>query len=355
MNEMALPEVVVSEPSPGIRDMLRVIPRECLVKHELRAFAYLLIDFSLAAILVAVMLNMSANYWPLEIVPSILLGVVLTGLFTIGHDAGHRAFSKSRVVENLVGHVTTSLVLWPFHVWRISHNFHHRHTHHVDLEIAWRPATMECYRGWSPWQRQGYLLSRTWFFFIASAFFTVLKIAQHFTGQGLSRREHRQVLGSMVVTAVIWSGYGFGCFWFGGLRGLIFIFLIPQLVFYTCLSLITYLQHSAPDILFLSSEEWTDSRARLGSSIHVNYPKLFDWLTHSIAWHVPHHVCPAIPHYHLKKAHEAIREAYPNLVFERTFSMSYLLSVLDQCHAIEGCNRGEQDWIRLTGKGSRLV
>lgn len=48
--------------------------------------------------------------------------------FVIGHDCGHRAFSKNQLVEDIVGTLAFMPLIYPFEPWRIKHNHHHAHT-----------------------------------------------------------------------------------------------------------------------------------------------------------------------------------------------------------------------------------
>ncbi len=48
--------------------------------------------------------------------------------FVVGHDAGHRSFSKNKLLEDIVGTVMFAPLIYPFEPWRIKHNHHHAHT-----------------------------------------------------------------------------------------------------------------------------------------------------------------------------------------------------------------------------------
>lgn len=48
--------------------------------------------------------------------------------FVVGHDCGHRAFSKNKLVEDIVGTLMFAPLIYPFEPWRIKHNVHHAHT-----------------------------------------------------------------------------------------------------------------------------------------------------------------------------------------------------------------------------------
>lgn len=48
--------------------------------------------------------------------------------FVVGHDCGHRSFSKNKLVEDIVGTLMFAPLIYPFEPWRIKHNHHHAHT-----------------------------------------------------------------------------------------------------------------------------------------------------------------------------------------------------------------------------------
>ncbi len=48
--------------------------------------------------------------------------------FVVGHDCGHRSFSKNKLVEDIVGTIMFMPLIYPFEPWRIKHNVHHAHT-----------------------------------------------------------------------------------------------------------------------------------------------------------------------------------------------------------------------------------
>ncbi len=54
--------------------------------------------------------------------------MVIVQLFVVGHDCGHRSFSKNKLVEDIVGTLMFMPLIYPFEPWRIKHNHHHAHT-----------------------------------------------------------------------------------------------------------------------------------------------------------------------------------------------------------------------------------
>jgi len=55
-------------------------------------------------------------------------GSVGTGVWVVAHECGHYAYSDSKLVCDSVGLVLHSILLVPYHSWRISHAKHHRST-----------------------------------------------------------------------------------------------------------------------------------------------------------------------------------------------------------------------------------
>lgn len=59
--------------------------------------------------------------------------------FVVGHDCGHRAFSKNKLVEDIVGTIMFMPLIYPFEPWRIKHNVHHAHTNKCVLLLLRLP------------------------------------------------------------------------------------------------------------------------------------------------------------------------------------------------------------------------
>jgi omega-6 fatty acid desaturase (delta-12 desaturase) len=275
----------------------------------------------------------------------------LTGLFVLAHDCGHRSFSDSNKVNDIVGELTMPLTLWPYEVWRLSHDHHHRHTHNARRDIAWRPLTAEQYGRLSPVARAFYRWTRTWLSGWASPLFQYFMVQDAIVG-GFFAAEHRtRLMRSIAICAAIAALYVALSISFGW-YGFVMLFLLPQLVFHFWLSTFTLLHHTRPEEPPMPDELWDAGKAQLGSSIHMVFPRAIDWLTHDISWHVPHHVCVGVPHYHLRAAHEALRQAFPDLVLERTASWAYWREVVAVCHLIEKNPDGSLRWLTF-GENAR--
>lgn len=331
----------------NIGQVIRKIPQECFQKSAFKSWATLCVDFLLAGGLFAAIIV--SQSWILGPVLGILLGFVLMSIFVVGHDAGHRSFSDSTRVNNFVGHISTTLVYWPFHVWRLSHDIHHRYTHNLEREIAWVPFTKEKWKRWPKRMQWIYYYTRTSLYFIGSAFFTWYFIKDGFRDRKsthFKKEELPEVRFSLVFTTLYFLASVTAAVYFFGLYGFVCLIVLPQLGYHFWLSTFTLFHHTHAETNFMGPEEWTMAKGQLGSTIHVDYPKWVEVLGHDINWHVPHHVCVGIPHYHLRKAHNALKQAYPEIVKEVKFDADLVKDVITECQFIRSKDPVDTTWVR---------
>lgn len=326
--------------------IIRSMPRDCFEKDDQKAWSYVIRDFALALVIGGLILLASSIF--LKLILAVLLGCVLTGIFVIGHDAGHRSFSDDKRINDIVGHICCSLTLWPYHVWRLSHDHHHKWTHHARNDIAWKPLTLEEFRKLSQGQKIRYYLSRSIFFFWASMLFHYFMIDDAIKGRFFSKNDRAIIQKSLVITLGISLTYLYTAWALGGFSAVFFLFIIPQLVYQFWLSFFTLFHHTTPESHFMADNIWSPAQAQLGHSIHMRYPPIIDWLTHDISWHVPHHVCVSIPHYKLRAAHRSLKKTYPQLVQEHTMSINYIWKVISQCHLINQADADKGEWIKIS-------
>lgn len=73
---------------------------------------------------------------------SVAMGTVLTGLWVLGHEAGHGAFGSTVAQNDAVGFMLHSLLLVPYYSWQFTHAKHHRHTNHLVHGETHVPSTL---------------------------------------------------------------------------------------------------------------------------------------------------------------------------------------------------------------------
>ena len=79
------------------------------------------------------------------IVYGYIQGLICTGIWILGHEAGHGAFSKHQKFNNVIGFFSHSLLLVPYFSWKFSHHRHHRYTGHMEKDMAFVPKTRTDY------------------------------------------------------------------------------------------------------------------------------------------------------------------------------------------------------------------
>ena len=247
----------------------------------------------------------------------------------LGHDCGHRSFANRRWVNDLVGHLMMLPLIYPFHSWRILHNYHHKHTNKLAVDNAWQPFQAEFYDSTSSFIRLSYQALRGKFWWIGSI---IHWAGLHFDWTKFKGKERSQVKFSallVIITGAIAFPIIIATL---GIWGFVKFWLLPWLVYHFWMSTFTLVHHTASDIPFQPTEEWNEALAQLAGSVHCDYPRWVEFLCHDINVHVPHHVSTAIPFYNLRMAHRILKQNWPQYVRECRFSWSLMKDITDQCH-----------------------
>ncbi|MFB2771695.1 fatty acid desaturase [Pelatocladus sp. BLCC-F211] len=310
-----------------LKDIIKSLPRECFLQNRRKAWTRLVIN----------VLMVGLGYFCLTIAPWFLLppvwifiGTALTGFFVIAHDCGHRSFAKRRWVNDLVGHLMMMPLVYPFHSWRIKHNYHHAHTNKLEEDNAWHPIRPHVYEGWGKllqWGFEGFMRNRLWW--IGS----ILHWANlHFNWTKFRAKDQSKIKLSIAVV-VLFAAIAFPLIIVNlGIWGFIKFWFIPWLVFHFWMSTFTLVHHTAPYIPFVEAANWNAAIAQLSGTVHCDYPRWIEFLCHDINVHVPHHISTAIPSYNLRLAHRSLEENWGNYLSKSRFSVSLIKQITDQCH-----------------------
>jgi len=296
-------------PSPpelpfSLQDLKAAIPAECFEPSVFRSLAYFFLDVGLIAGLYGLAAYLDSWYF----YPFFWLaqGTLFWSLFVVGHDCGHGSFSKSRTLNNIIGHLAHIPILVPYHGWRISHRTHHANTGNIETDESWYPVTASKYQqmGWSEKLFRFHLplLAYPLYLFKRSP----NRSGSHFLPSSELFRPSEK--GDVITSSTLWLGMlallGFLTYNFGWLF-LIKFYLVPYIIFVMWLDLVTFLHHTEPDIPWYFDQDWYFLKGAL-STIDRDYGFINE-IHHNIGTHVAHHIFLNMPHYHLKKATEAIK------------------------------------------------
>ncbi|GAA5854751.1 hypothetical protein JCM8547_004057 [Rhodosporidiobolus lusitaniae] len=341
-------------PNFTIKEILGAIPAHCFERSALRAGVNVVIDFTLITILgyCATYIDPNFNFqngailsgwpgfaakWTLWNLYWLVAGWVFTGVWIMGHECGHQAFSPSKRINNTMGLFLHSFVLVPYHSWRISHAKHHAATGHATRDEVFVPRT-KSFRDAkptgkkikvagdmeldelledAPLYRLGWLLIQQLFgwpaYLIANASGQPWypKFTNHFDPASLvfDKRHREQVLLSdAFLVGMLTLLTVFGHF-MGGFSAVVKYYGIPYLYTNHWLVMITYLQHTDISLPHYSGRVWNFQRGALCTMDRNLLGPVGPYLMHGICeTHVAHHISSKIPHYHAWEATEALKK-----------------------------------------------
>ncbi|MBW4476036.1 MAG: fatty acid desaturase [Tolypothrix brevis GSE-NOS-MK-07-07A] len=310
-----------------LKDIIKTLPRECFIQDRRKAWTRAIINVLMVSL---GYLSLIFSPWFLLPVAWLFTGTALTGFFVIGHDCGHRSFAKRRWVNDVVGHLFMMPLIYPFHSWRIKHNYHHAHTNKLDEDNAWHPIRPEVFEGWDKVKQsafQVFITKRLWWVGSVGHWAVV-----HFDWRKFQTKEQSSVKLSVAVVAIFAAIAFPTLIATTGIWGFLKFWLIPWLVYHFWMSTFTIVHHTASDVPFLEASKWNAGIAQLFGSIHCDYPLWVEFLCHDINVHVPHHISTAIPSYNLRMAYRSIQENWGAYLHDECrFSWSLMKQITDQC------------------------
>lgn len=123
------------------------IPAHCFQRNFFKSMTHLISDLAIITILGYLATQISSQalpvwsqyiLWPIYWYAQ---GAVMTGVWVLAHECGHQSFSESELANNIVGTILHSLLLVPYHSWRITHGRHHNNTGSCENDEVFAPST----------------------------------------------------------------------------------------------------------------------------------------------------------------------------------------------------------------------
>ncbi|KII91495.1 hypothetical protein PLICRDRAFT_89777 [Plicaturopsis crispa FD-325 SS-3] len=258
-------------------------------------------------------------------------GLILTGVWVIGHECGHGAFSDHKIVNDVIGFVTHTFLWTPYFSWRISHHRHHSNHASMERDEVYVPKTRtdlglpkhvesedkyEELLGDTPLYtlfmlvRQQVLAFPAYLLFNVSGQKNYPKWTNHFDPNSVlfTKSQRNAVLMSNIgIAAMIWGVMAASRKW--GAAEVIKYYGFPWLEVSHWFIMITYLHHTDATLPHYRGKEWTYQR---GAACTVDRPVL-GWqgrfFLHDVAhFHVIHHFFPKMPFYHGPEATKYLKE-----------------------------------------------
>eukprot|EP00599_Poterioochromonas_sp_BG-1_P009902 CAMPEP_0173144552 /NCGR_PEP_ID=MMETSP1105-20130129/7293_1 /TAXON_ID=2985 /ORGANISM="Ochromonas sp., Strain BG-1" /LENGTH=444 /DNA_ID=CAMNT_0014058239 /DNA_START=127 /DNA_END=1461 /DNA_ORIENTATION=+ len=315
-------------PKFTLKDIKDAIPSHCFERNLLTSLSHLLSDLVIVAIfgyLATWIGNVSflpawSPYvlWPVYWYSQ---GAVMTGVWVLAHECGHQAFSASEFANNLVGTICHSLLLVPYHSWRITHGLHHGNTGSCENDEVFAPSTRT---DWGKEMLRETPIAQAWGIFVMLTvgwmpgylIFNATgpakyrgKDANHFspTAAFFKPEDYWLIVQTDIAffSALALLVYSIATLGFGTV---LFYYLVPYFIVNYHLVLITYLQHTDVYMPHFRGKEWNWLRGAL-CTVDRSFGPLLDHTFHHITdTHVCHHLFSKMPFYHAQEATEAIKK-----------------------------------------------
>lgn len=314
-------------PSFTLKDIRDAIPKHCFERNLFKSLSHLISDLLIIAVLGYAaswishpLLPVWSHYllWPMYWYAQ---GSVMTGVWVLSHECGHQSFSPYEVVNNTVGTIFHSLLLVPYHSWRITHGLHHNNTGSCDNDEVFAPATRSDWGsqllreapivqawgvivmltvGWMP----GYLVFNA----TGPAKYRG-KNANHFSpSAAFFKCEDYWLIVQTDIAFIAALGLLAFCIHHFGFVTVLSYYLIPYFITNYHLVLITYLQHTDVFMPHFRGKEWSWLRGAL-CTVDRSFGPVLDHTFHHINdTHVCHHLFSKMPFYHAQEATEAFKK-----------------------------------------------
>lgn len=305
------------------------LPAECFESSVPRSFFYLIRAVIAGAALVWA--HQAASGWigsatsgavawvlqaALTMAYALAQGFVFYALFLIGHDCGHGAFSRSPWLNMVVGNFVQGFVLVPHVPWRMTHAHHHAVTNNLDDDEGFGPIR----HSWASPEHARTVQAAYWGLGISFLFYFTRGALPHarnhlrFWDPFFRRRKLACAVSSslyviqlgLIIALLVTDAWGARA-WLPRL------YLLPLIVFGSAAVLTFFAHHNDARTRWYSRDAWRYDIVTKTGTVDRTFGAFMDEVTCHIAYHQVHHIFPAIPHYHLKRATAAFRDAYPEL------------------------------------------
>ena len=331
---------------PSLEDVRRAIPSVCYERRMGRGLLLVLADFGLYAALLGVAAVVASV--PLQLVASMALGVAVSVLFVLGHDAAHDALLPSDRLNRAVAFAAMVPSLHIREGWVFGHNrVHHGFTVRRDMDFVWHPFTSEQYAAMSAWERRVHRFEWSWagsgaYYLHRIWWREMIRFAPPERHVAAIRRDRRalEVLVACGTGASLWFGWLQGGSVGAAVWALVRLVVLPFLVFSQIIGATVHVHHVQPDLQWYEGRNWTRSKAQLVGTTVMRPPRVVDALLHHIFIHVPHHVDARIPCYELRRAADAIERAFPGVIVERPLRLRDYVRATRMCKLFDfrdGC------------------
>ena len=285
--------------------------------------------------------------WMLKLPFSILLGVLITRLFIIGHDAAHGSLTGSQLLNAVVARLAFLPSLHPCSLWQVGHNrVHHSFTNLKGLDFIWIPFSPKEYTKLPRWRRNLEHFYRSVFGFWAYYLVEIWWKYLSFSGIRITQKGRwRYVidialvlgfLGVQVITVLSARATNGPHHALLALRDIALAVVVPFVVWNWLMAFIIYNHHTHASVRFFKKRsEWCFYEGQVKGTVHVMFPRTVGMLLNEIMEHTVHHVDVNIPYYRLAAAQRFLQQHLRNDLVVEKWSLQSFARTVHRCQVYD--------------------
>ena len=320
-----------------------------------RALALVALDLVLLVLTSAATILVASSV--LKVLTACAMGLVISRLFILGHDACHQSLTRHRPLNRWLGRLMFLPSLTPYSLWEAGHNVvHHGYTNLRGFDFVWQPLSIDefnalpprrqwlerVYRsGWAPWAYYGIEIWWKRMFFPNRA--------------TMSTRRAVFFWDSVLVSA-------FAVLWIGGLAAAAVVtqqsiawlivvgFALPLTVWSGMIGFVVYVHHTHRGVAWYADKKaWSASQPFVSTTVHLTFRCALGTVLHHIMEHTAHHVDMSVPLYRLQRAQALLEAKMPGSIVVQPFSWSWYAQTA-RCCKLYDFDKGR--WTDFAGRPS---
>jgi len=293
-----------------------------------------------------------------KIVFSILAGIKLANLGTLGHEAAHGNMARSPVLNGIMGTVLFLPCLYNYRLWVYDHHHIHHPYVNADQTNSWAPFSKEQFDALPPFRR---FMERVYreplTFGLNFALYNAIErwAPYHvFPGKFLPKQFHASAWrhGALVtvyflsfvgllIAAPLYSNTSIA-------TALILGLVVPFTLWMMLFGFTVYVQHTDKRLPWFDSD--IDKKTGLPQetmSLHLEFPAILRTLMHNVYEHAVHHVNVRVPYHKAAAAQKLLNEMAPGTAVVQPFSFGWLADTLRDCRLYD---YDKHSWLDFDGK-----
>ncbi|KAH7890991.1 fatty acid desaturase-domain-containing protein [Phlebopus sp. FC_14] len=328
----------------SLKEIRDAIPPHLFIRSTTKSLLYMLRDISMAILIFCAALKLDTYFQATE--TALLLtplgtevvrwsawcaywwfqGLILTGIWIMGHECGHGAFSSHQRLNDIIGYGLHTFLLTPYYSWKIIHHRHHTGHSSMERDEVYVPMTKSDL-GISRLANKEYLEDAPLYTFYTLVRQQLLAFPVYLATNVSGQKDYPKWTNhfnpyAIFFTpgqrrAVVLSNIGI----FSMMAILVFtsrsigfplfarLYLVPYMLVNHWIIMITYLQHTDPSLPRYRNKAWNFQRGAAATIDREFLGVQGRFFLHDVAQtHVIHHFFPKMPWYNGMEATRHLRQ-----------------------------------------------